>query len=144
MRPPVCLTGLVLISAASSGVGAPTAREPADTPENRTKATERYLRLVPMKALLEDTAEQLAQKAEGAEKARIVKALTEGVDIPALEKAAAEAMVKHFTVREINALADFYASPEGRSVMKKFGAYMAEVMPVIQREVERALKGKEP
>jgi hypothetical protein len=69
--------------------------------------------------------------------------MTDGVDIPALEKAATEAMVKHFTVREINALADFHGSPEGRSVMKMFGAYMAEVMPATQREVERALKGKE-
>jgi hypothetical protein len=49
-------------------------------------------------------------------------------------------MVRHFTVRELNALTDFYGSPEGRSAMKKFGAYMADVMPAIQQEMARAIQ----
>jgi hypothetical protein len=47
-------------------------------------------------------------------------------------------MKKHFTTRELNALADFYGSDEGRSTMAKFGVYMADVMPLIQAEMARA------
>ncbi len=64
--------------------------------------------------------------------------LTKNVDIAALEKETKEAMVKHFTADELKALADFYGSLVGKSVMKKFGMYMAEVMPAIQAEMIKA------
>jgi hypothetical protein len=35
-------------------------------------------------------------------------------------------------------LADFYGSPVGKSAMKKFGAYMADIMPVVQAEIMKA------
>ena len=65
--------------------------------------------------------------------------MTKYFRIGVLERAVVSSMVRHFTVRELNALADFYGSPEGRSAMNKFGAYMADVMPVIQQEMERAM-----
>jgi hypothetical protein len=47
-------------------------------------------------------------------------------------------MVKHFTTEELKALADFYGSPVGKSAMQKFGAYMADLMPIIQAEMMKA------
>jgi hypothetical protein len=35
-------------------------------------------------------------------------------------------------------LADFYGSPVGKSAMQKFGAYMADIMPVVQAEIMKA------
>jgi hypothetical protein len=35
-------------------------------------------------------------------------------------------------------LADFYGSPVGKSAMQKFGAYMADVVPAIQAEMQKA------
>jgi hypothetical protein len=49
-----------------------------------------------------------------------------------------DAMIKHFTTDELKALADFYGSPVGKSVMQKFGAYMAELMPTMQAEIVKA------
>ena len=43
-----------------------------------------------------------------------------------------DSMVKNFTAEELQALANFYGSPVGRSAMKKFGQYMADAMPHIQ------------
>ncbi len=57
-----------------------------------------------------------------------------------LENLARTSMIKHFTADELNALADFYGSKHGASVMKKFGIYMADVLPSIQAEVQRALQ----
>ena len=49
------------------------------------------------------------------------------------------AMVKHFTADELNALADFYSTPEGQAVLRKMGSYMGDLMPIIQAEAEHAL-----
>ena len=40
--------------------------------------------------------------------------------------------------QELKALADFYGSAVGKSAMKKFGTYMADVMPDIQAEMIKA------
>ena len=48
------------------------------------------------------------------------------------------AMVKNFTADELNALADFYGSPVGKSAMAKFPSYMGDVMPGILAEMRRA------
>ena len=58
--------------------------------------------------------------------------------MPAVEKAMKKSLIKHFTADELKALADFYGSPVGKSAMKKFGAYMADVMPAIQTEMMKA------
>lgn len=47
-------------------------------------------------------------------------------------------MLKTFTTDELNALADFYASKDGASAMKKFGAYMGDIMPSLMQEIQRA------
>ena len=52
-----------------------------------------------------------------------------------LEKATRASLVRHFTVDELNAMAEFYSSPHGASAMRKFGAYMAGVMPAVQEEM---------
>jgi hypothetical protein len=47
-------------------------------------------------------------------------------------------MVKHFSIAELTALADFYELPVAKTAMLKMGVYMAEIMPVIQAEMLRA------
>jgi len=64
--------------------------------------------------------------------------LTKDLDIASLSKAMTDAMEKHFTTEELKALADFYGSPVGKSAMQKFGAYMADLMPVIEAEMMKA------
>jgi hypothetical protein len=48
------------------------------------------------------------------------------------------AMVKNFTADELNALADFYGSPVGKSAMAKFPGYLGDVMPGLLAEMRRA------
>jgi hypothetical protein len=66
--------------------------------------------------------------------------MTKELDSEALDKAMRDAMIKHFTADELGALADFYGSKIGKSAMAKFGAYMADVMPVMQAELLKAQK----
>ena len=110
----------------------------ADTPETRRREAERYLQVSPPKALFEDMADKMAETLPADQREQFKKVMTTQVDIAALSKAMTDAMVKNFTTEELKALADFYGSPVGKSAMKKFGAYMADIMPVVQAEIMKA------
>ena len=56
-----------------------------------------------------------------------------------LNEAMLDSMEKRFTVAGLDALTKFYGSKEGKSVMQKFGLYMADVMPVMQAEIAKAV-----
>lgn len=109
-----------------------------DTPENRSMEADRYLATTPPKGMFQDLADKLAMNLPVERRQEFKDLLTKHLDIQALEKAIKGALVKHFTADELKALADFYSSPAGKSAMKKFGAYMAEVMPTIQAEAIKA------
>ena len=51
-----------------------------------------------------------------------------------------DAMVKTFTAEELQALANFYGSPVGKSAMKKTGQYMSDAMPQIQALMKEAIQ----
>jgi len=109
-----------------------------DTPETRRREAERYLQATPPKALFEDMADKMAATLPPDQRERFKRIMTADLDIPALSKAMTDAMVKNFTTDELKALADFYGSPIGKSAMQKFGAYMADLMPVLQAEMIKA------
>ena len=109
-----------------------------DTPETRRKEAERYLQVSPPKALFEDMADKMAANLPADQREQFRKVMTTQVDIAALSKAMIDSMVKNFTTEELKALADFYGSPVGKSAMQKFGAYMADIMPVMQAEIMKA------
>ena len=106
-----------------------------DTPANRLAAATRYLKAVPPMEMVGETLNQLANQIPEERREEFKKALTQVVTSERIEKITLDAITKHFTVREIDALAAFYGSAEGRSITKKFTAYMADVMPAIQKEL---------
>jgi uncharacterized protein DUF2059 len=109
-----------------------------DTPETRRHEAERYLQATPPKALFEDMADKMATNLPADQRQQFKQMMTKDLDIAALNKAMTDAMVKHFTTEELKALADFYGSPVGKSALQKFGAYMADLMPIIQAEMIKA------
>jgi hypothetical protein len=109
-----------------------------DTPETRRHEAERYLQATPPKALFEDIADKMATNLPPDQRDQFKRMMTTQLDIAALTKAMTDAMVKHFTTEELKALADFYGSAVGKSAMQKFGAYMADIMPMMQAEIMKA------
>jgi len=110
-----------------------------DTPETRLVQADRYLAATPPTELFADMADQMAKTVPPEKRQALKDSLTKNLDIAALTKAMKDAMVKDFTTEELKALADFYGSPVGKGAMKKFGVYMADVMPTIQSEVMKAM-----
>lgn len=106
----------------------------------RQAAADRYLRAVPTAKMVNDTIAQLALQLPPEQRQKFAADLRVMIDVRKLEKISRDAMVKTFSVDELNALADFYESRHGASAMAKFGAYMGEVMPPMMREIQAGVE----
>lgn len=110
----------------------------ADTQENRLKAAREYQQVSPLKVTLDDAVNDLAKQFAPDKRSDFIRFMRMHIEIGAIQQKEVEAMADHFTVREIQALTRFYGSPEGRSINKKYGDYMADIMPVIQSQLAHA------
>lgn len=110
-----------------------------NTEANRLTQANRYLEATPPEEMIAEMSQHMAKTLPEEVRGEFIKLITESLDTTILRTAMINAMVKHFTADELQALADFYTSPIGKSAMKKFGPYMAEVMPKIQKEVTKAV-----
>ncbi len=130
------LSSLFLLSCACSSLKG----EKADTPENRKAQAESYMKASSFEEMINDSIQEMAKQIPEAHRAEFISAMQKGIKIDALKQVAIESMTKHFTVKELQALTAFYGSPEGKSVMKKFGDYMADVLPAINEQVMQVLQ----
>lgn len=135
------LAALILVAqtGCSSDAQPETAGAPAAGGSSDVQAAARaYLDAYPVSELMSEMTDATLQQAPPAQREQI-RAAMEAVDTEALEGAMMTSMVRHFSASELRALAAFYGSPEGRSVMGKMPAYMADVMPVIQQQMTQAV-----
>ena len=116
------------------------AAEPQDTPETRTAAAREYAAVANMPKMLEDAFIAAAQQLPEADRAQFLALTKKYVNPQTLEAISIDVMVRHFTTKELQALARFYGSAEGRSAMDKFGPYMADMLPLVQAEMLRAVQ----
>jgi len=129
----LCLA--VALASAGSAWAAP------DTRENRLAAAQRYLETTPIEGMFDKIIDQMAKSGQiPMDQTELMAEFTARLDIAKLKTVTLAAMVKHFTADELNAMADFYGSAAGRSVVRKMGAYMADVLPVIQTETVRVMQ----
>ena len=112
----------------------------SDTPENRAKVVDEYLRAIPVKDLLDDMTEKLAATVPENNREAFKSMLTKHFDLDALVAAEKQSLAKIFTVGELRAMIAYQSTPEGKSSMKKMGAYIADLMPTIRAELEKALQ----
>ena len=66
--------------------------------------------------------------------------LNEHFDYESYRQLNVEMTARHFTVPELTALDNFYASPEGQAVMRKMPQVMGEMMPFAQQMIIEAIR----
>ena len=133
--------GLLLMASACADTG--QVKSLPDNPENRTAAAERYLKAMPPKDMLQGLATRVAPNLPEKDRTAFVEVMNSADLEKAASRITMEGLVKNFTVGELNAMTAFYGSPEGQSAAKKFGPYMAGIMPQIQQEVKKAMDEKQ-
>ena len=109
-----------------------------DTSANRREQADNYMRAVPPQSLLKDMTMKIAATIPESQRATFIILMNKNLDVNTLAELVRASMIKNFTADELKALADFYGSPVGKSAMAKFGNYMADVMPGMMAEVQKA------
>lgn len=127
---------LIILAAACGDKSGPTAPM-ADTPENRKAAAKHYLEAVPPEDLLKNITGNMIQKMPEPTKKQFLDALADKELLKHVSSISENTLVKHFTPNEMNAMAAFFGSPEGKSARAKFTPYMTEMLPQISEEVKK-------
>ena len=118
-----------------------------DSQSDREQAADRYFKAMPFDQFLNEMSVEMAKQLPAEQRADFIVFMTSEVRIDVVLASAKASFAKHFTTEEINALAAFMESPVGKSSMGKMKYYMADIMPVVQAEVARAVqarKSKQP
>ena len=114
--------------------------------ERDTKAAliNEYFSYIPMKAMMADMAQEMSRQLPAEKRQQFIAVMTKRVRVEVLENAARQSLAKHLTVGELRLFVDFIKQPEARSAMGKMKYYMADLMPVLQQEMMRAIKATSP
>lgn len=115
------------------------ADDAADTPASREAAAERYAKAVDMGDLLGQMVDTMSRNIPPETRGVFESAMKKHLRIDMIEAASKAALVKHMSTEELDALADFYSSPVGKSAMSKMAIYTAELQPLMVAEVQRAV-----
>jgi hypothetical protein len=126
----VCALSLVLIMPAL----------PADAQSDRRSAAEAYARVVDYPLLIEKAAARRAAELPAGEREAFIAFITREVDFDMTRFYAISAMVDLFEAGELQALASFAATPEGRSALAKLPALGAVLNPIVERQIEDAAR----
>jgi hypothetical protein len=113
--------------------------ESPDTPETRKLAAEKYIQVTDFAALWDSGLRAGVQGLPEDRREEVIAMAKKHIRIDALQSYMLAAMVKTFTTQELEALAAFYGSSEGKSAMAKFGTYMSDLLPAVQAEMVRAV-----
>lgn len=110
-----------------------------DTPATRMAAAQKYFEAMDFTALMDGSLRAGLQGVPEEKKGELFALTKKHLDYGRLTQLALAAMVKNFTTKELNALAAFYGSPEGKSAIAKYPAYLGDILPPLQVELQRAI-----
>jgi hypothetical protein len=113
---------------------------PAGAQGDRQAAAEAYARIVDYPLLIEKAASRRAAELPASEREDFIEFVTDEVDFEMTRYYAIIAMVDLFETSELQALASFAATPEGRSALAKLPALGAVLNPIIERQIEDAAR----
>ena len=111
---------------------------PAGAQGDRRSAAEAYARVVDYALLVQKAATRKAAALPASEREAFIAFITREVDFDMTRFYAISAMVDLFEASELKALADFAATPEGRSALAKLPALGAILNPIVERQIEDA------
>jgi hypothetical protein len=100
-------------------------------------AAKRYYSTVDRRKLIDETLRATAASLPEDKREEVLALARTHFRFDDMMTIALAALVKDFNTAELNAMADFYGSAEGKSILAKYPAYIAEVMPAMLAEVKR-------
>jgi hypothetical protein len=111
---------------------------PASAQSDRREAAEAYARVVDYPLLIEKAATRRAAELPSSEREAFIRFVTKDVDFDMTRFYAISAMVDLFEASELQALASFAATAEGRAALGKLPALGAILNPIVERQIKDA------
>jgi hypothetical protein len=111
-----------------------------DAGEAKARLIDEYFSYIPMQRIVEETTLEIAKQVPAEKRQLFIDAMTKRVRVDVLEQAARQSLAKHLSVSELRMFVEFIKRPEARSAMEKMKYYMADLMPVVQQEMMRAIQ----
>jgi hypothetical protein len=111
-----------------------------DASEAKARLIDEYFSYIPMKRIVDETTLEIAKQVPAEKRQLFIDAMTQRVRVEVLEQAARQSLAKHLSVSELRMFVEFIKRPEARSAMEKMKYYMADLMPVVQQEMVRAIQ----
>lgn len=111
-----------------------------DASSTKAQLIDEYFSYIPMKRMLDEMALELSKQLPPARRQVFVDTMANRVRVEVLEQAARESLARHLSVAELRLFVEFIKRPEARSAMDKMKYYMADLMPVVQQEMIRAMQ----
>jgi hypothetical protein len=111
---------------------------PTSAQSDRRAAAEAYARIVDYSLLIEKAATRRAAELPYSEREAFIEFITDEVDFDMTRFYAISAMVDLFEASELEALASFAATPQGRSALAKLPALGAILNPIVERQIADA------
>jgi hypothetical protein len=115
---------------------------PGNTEENyeeRLDLARKMHEIWPIRPRIEAALDSLSEQVDAANRAKFKAAMRQAIKFEALEEASVDAMADIFTVKELQAMIEFYGSKEGRSVSHKTEDYERAIQPVMTRMLDKSL-----
>jgi hypothetical protein len=111
-----------------------------DTPATRRAAAERYVAVAHFDELMDNVIVEMAASYAPTPSSRqkFLDFMHRQIDAAVLHKIFVDVAIQYFTLDELNALAEFYGSDTGQSIMRKVPVFMGAAMPVMMQEMARA------
>ncbi len=106
-------------------------------PKRLAAATDWYDAL-PVEELVEDSLRYIAGFYPTAIREKFFKIAYRSIDYALIKKTMITESAKVFTIAELQTLARFYRTPEGRPIAAKLGRYLMAVVPALQAQLFHA------
>jgi ATP-dependent DNA ligase len=132
-------SAILLLAVGSAALAEPELATPGELQQARVEAARRYLAVVTPLSMMEEVSLMTFRGLPPVEMHELAKAFIVELRMDVVETAMVDALARNFSVAEIDALTEFYSSQHGRSAMAKMSDYMADLMPALQPEMQRAL-----
>lgn len=115
------------------------AKQVANDDDRRRALAEQMHKFRPVREQINRAIDQYAQTQAPNQREGFKTAMRNVLNYRALEKISTDAYAETFTLKELEAMVEYYSKPEARSASDKFDAYAGIVFPEITRMLDKAL-----
>ncbi|WP_147819245.1 DUF2059 domain-containing protein [Salidesulfovibrio onnuriiensis] len=113
----------------------PAFAQAGDIDKARMDAATKFIELQDMKKVLKQMFDATTKMMPESEMKKMQTKFYDRLNYERIEQGCILAAARNFSLKELNAMIDFYSTPVGKSIISKQGAYSAEAGAVVQQEV---------